>query len=134
MSDSIVVSAGKVENQDVKQDVNSLGIAAVGGGGIGTLMVGFAQLIPESNSWRSVLMIIAPAVSAGISTLWIWVVGEYSRRRQDKIAQATITQMRTYLRERIDDPKTSEEMKEDYERKLALLEDTVFKRELRKIE
>ena len=134
MSDSIVVSAGQIDNQGPRQDVNSLGIAAVGGGGVGTLIVGFAQLIPESNSWRSVLMIIAPAVSVGISTLWIWFVGAYARRRQDKMVQSTIAQMRTYLRERIDDPKTSEEMKEDYEKKLTLLEDTIFKRELRKIE
>jgi len=134
MADLTIASTGKIESQGVKHDVSSLGVAAIGGGGVGTLMVGFAQLIPESDNWRTVLVIIAPAVSVGISTLWVWLVGEFSRRRQDKIVQSTIAQMRTYLHECIDDPKTSKDMKEDYKRKLTLLEDIVFKRELRKLE
>ena len=133
MSELAVAPAAISEKQAGIQDSNGLGLAAIGGGGIGTLIVGFAQLIPESNTWRTVLVIIAPAISVGISTLWAWGIGEFTRRRQDKIAQETIIQMRKYLHGRINDPDTPDDMRENYIKKLELLDDIVFNRDIDKI-
>ncbi len=115
------------------QDSGGLGLAAIGGGGIGTIIVGFAQLIPESDNWRTVLVIIAPAVSVGISTLWAWAVGEYTRRRRDKVAQATIDRLRKYFQERIDNPTTPEDMRQNYNKRLEALDDVVFSRDIERI-
>jgi hypothetical protein len=125
----IVQSVGEASSQDS----SNLGLAAVGGGGIGTLIVGFAQLIPDANTWKTVLVIIAPAVSVGISTLWALAVSEYTRRRQDKVAQDTIEKLRKYLRGYIDNPNTPEDLKINYKKKLQVLDDVVFSRDIEKI-
>jgi len=129
----LIVASKTGEKQNSFQTVNGVGIAAIGGGGIGTLIVGFAQLIPESNAWRTVLVIIAPAISVGISTLWVRGVEEYTHYRQKKNAQEIIIRMRKYLQECIKDPNISEEMKAKYRQKLEVLEDEVFNRELNEI-
>lgn len=128
-----VTSADKNSNNNSISLSSDAGLAALGGGGIGTLIVGFAQLIPDSNTWKTVLVIIAPAISVGISTLWSWAITELAHYRQDRIAQDTIARMRKQLQNNLTKKDLPEDMKKIYREKLELLEEVVFNRDIEKI-
>ena len=62
-----------------------VGTAALGGGGAGTSLAGLAQLLPPESNFRTFLLVVAPAFTIAISSLWIWATAEYKKYREGKI-------------------------------------------------
>lgn len=118
----------------VNSSVSDLGLAAVSGGGTGTLLAYLAQSLPTTNPYKSLFIILAPSASVAITSFWVWATAEYNKRRQDSLVQKKITEMRENLLQKINDPKVKPNQKKEYERQLAILEEKSFQRDLKIIE
>ena len=116
------------------KESSGIGVAALGGGGVGTLLVGIAQLLPETSDSRTFLVIVAPAVSVALSSFWIWATAEYKKHRKEKVVKETITELRQYLTAQINNSNTSPQMKKQFEAQLLQLEAKSFKRAIQVIE
>ena len=69
-----------MNSQNIPPNSNSgIGSAAVGGAGTGTLLVVLAQNLPPENAWKSWLVIIAPAVSALMTSFWVFTTSELKK-------------------------------------------------------
>jgi hypothetical protein len=115
------------------EDSSGFGTAALGGGGIGTIIIALVQLIPSDNQWRTVLVMCTPAVSAGIIAFWKWVSNEIIRKRKERLGYKTKDKLIHELNSVKDDPEASENEKQDAIRKLALINDAIFEASMRKI-
>lgn len=109
---------------------SSLGAAAVGGGGIGTVIVGFAQLMPETNDIQRFLIIIAPAVSVGITGLWVWASGQIEQYRVNSRQAKAVADTRDHLMAVIKDPITTPERLDQANKQLLILEEKNFQSKL----
>jgi hypothetical protein len=69
------------DSQSVKADV---GIAAGSGVSAGTLLAALANNLSDANQLKSWLVILAPAVGVGLSTLLIWLQAWNRRRIAEK--------------------------------------------------
>jgi hypothetical protein len=68
------VSQNSPLNKSKKNGVVSAGAA---GGGLGTLLISFAEGLPETNEWKTFLTLIAPILTVGVSGLWLFVKTVY---------------------------------------------------------
>lgn len=109
---------------------SSLGKAAVGGGGIGTIIVGFAQLLPEGDPLRSFLVTVSPALTLGISGIWIWVGTQIENLNKSRKRSKVIEETRLYLNETIKDPNASDERKDLAHEQLIALDKKDFESRL----
>lgn len=62
------------QSKSKKTDVVSAGAA---GGGLGTLLISFAEGLPETNEWKTFLTLSAPIITVGISGIWLFVKTVY---------------------------------------------------------
>jgi hypothetical protein len=64
--------------------------ASAAGGGIGTIIVAFANGMPVGAPYKSVLILSAPLLAVGISGLWLFVkavyIDPYAERRKNAAA------------------------------------------------
>lgn len=111
-----------------------VGPAAVGGGGIGTVIVGLAQLMPETESARGFLISVAPALSVAVSSVWIWGVNRARTKGNQTLRDKTVAQLRGELNTVINDPDTPDERKEQAKNQLLTLEDKNFQDRIRILE
>ena len=111
-----------------------IGVAALGGGGAGTVLVGIAQLLPETDNWRTFLIVIAPAFSVAISSFWIWITAEYNKYRKEKAIRKTVSELRQYLNEQLSNSDIPQEMKKQYEKQLLQLEEKSFQQAIQIIQ
>ena len=117
-----------------KKGDSGIGVAAVGGGGVGTLLVGVSHLFPETSSWRTFLVTIAPAVSVALSAFWIWATVEMQRYRKEKTVKDTISELRQHLVDQINNSNTTPELKKQFEQQLSQLEEKSFQRAIQVLE
>jgi hypothetical protein len=113
---------------------SNLGVAAVGGGGIGTIVVGLAQLLPETNAMHGFLITIAPALSVGISGAWVWAGGQIDEYRTNKRRTKAIADTRNHLQAVIKDPNTTPERLEQAKKQLLILEEKHFQSKIQVID
>ena len=113
---------------------NNASFAAIGGGGGGTLLLTLAQSLPDNNKFKSILILIAPAVSVTLNYFWIWISSEYSKNRIDKIKQRKIEEIRNSLINRIKNDNTPKHMIDKYKKQLEILEDNAFQLNLEILE
>lgn len=120
-------------NNSSPNPVSAITTPAVGGGGLGTLIVMVAQSLPDSSPWKSWLVTLAPAVSVVVTSFWVWISAEIRKSNREKEVKKALAEMRQYLRQQINDPAISAKQRKDYEKRLSILEETSFQRELKKL-
>lgn len=113
---------------------SGIGLAAVGGGGAGTLLVGLAQLLPETSQLKTLLVLAAPSISAALGYFWIQATAWFRTERKERIADEKTEELRDYLISQINSENTLPDMKAQYKRQLALLEEKRFQRVIRVID
>ncbi|WP_448701828.1 hypothetical protein ACFGVR_06200 [Mucilaginibacter sp. AW1-3] len=83
--------------------------AGVAGAGGGTLILLLAKNLPDTNEYKSWLLIIAPSVAVGLSAFWKWLsnyIDNYLKRRKAE-------QLKDKLREESERALTSPHIPQD---------------------
>jgi hypothetical protein len=111
---------------------SNLPAGAAGAGG-GTLLVLLANNLPADNRWKPWLVLIAPSVSIGISTLWIWLKHEIEGWLAKRALRAWIIEARQTLDSALRNPLTSEEHKAQLRRELEKLEALLVKTAMNRV-
>jgi hypothetical protein len=105
----------------------NIGVAAIGGGGIGTIVVGLAQLLPETSHLRGFWITIAPALSVGISSAWLWATAQIEQYRINVRKDKVVADTKAYLLSVINDPKATDERRDQASKQLLILEEKHFR-------
>lgn len=103
------------------------------GAGSGTFLAALADNIPDDEWYKSWLVILAPAISIGISGGWIWVRHWLSKRSEGRELSAALAQAKRTLQEAIDNPNTPEHLKQTYREDLAQLGDLVIRSDVDRV-
>ena len=119
---------------NTSNSASDLGLAAISGGGTGTLLIYLAESLPPSNPYRDIFVIIAPSAAVAITSFWVWTMGEINKRRKEKLIKKTLAETAENLHKKIADPSISQKQKKIYEKQLAILDEKSFQRSLKIID
>jgi len=104
-----------------------------GAAGAGTLLVLLANNLPDSNAWKSWLVLLAPSASIAISTLYGWVKNAIDERANRRELADVVRRARITLDEALQNPSTSDEHRKQLQRELETLELLLVKADVEKI-
>lgn len=111
--------------------------AGATGGGIGTVVAAFADGLPDSSPYKSLLTVASPLIAVGLSGLWLFLkhayidpVADRKRRAAEQkkydaeMAQSErfLNKARAHLQSVRDDPNASDEHKLSLQKKVEELE------------
>lgn len=107
--------------------------AGAAGAGSGTLLVLLANNLPDSNRWKSWLVLLAPSLTIAITVAYTWIrkyVDDYLDERRIKrfISEAKVT-----LREALENPNTSEAHRRKLRAQLEELELLLVRASIEKV-
>ncbi len=106
---------------NAKDSGNGVG-GAIGGAGIGTLLILLANNLPEDKWFKSWLVIIAPSVAVVINALYNLVKRQIDRYVEEYKTKAAMKRAKTTLQAAIDSDLTPEPDKDKYKADLVELE------------
>jgi len=115
-----------------KSESNVIGGAAGAGGG--TLLVLLAQNLPESSSWKSWLIIIAPSVSILLSSIWLWAKRRIEDYFKNKEFNSAVEEAKMTLSEALNNTGTTDAHKNKLIKELEQLEMVAVKAKLKRVE
>jgi hypothetical protein len=119
-------------NNYVKNSTSDISVAAISGGGTGTLLVLLAQnLLPENSPYEKLFVMLAPSASVAITSFWVWATAEFKKRQREKLIEKTLAEMLELLHKKLADPSVPPRQKKVYEKQLATLEEKNFQRRIR---
>lgn len=96
--------------------------AGVAGASGGSLLAGLAQLLlPEKSPWKPALVLIAPGVSVALSAVWYEVRKRVRRYFRQRDLTVKVERMRRTLEAIIDNPRISQEDRDDARQRLEQL-------------
>ena len=96
--------------------------AGVAGAGGGTLLVLLANNLPDSNIYKSWLIITAPTVAVGLSAFWKWIIKRVDKYLKKRKAEELKLRLRTDIEKALKNPNISKEEKATMQKKLAAFE------------
>ncbi|KPQ43996.1 MAG: hypothetical protein MPEBLZ_01464 [Candidatus Methanoperedens nitroreducens] len=95
------------------------------GAGVGTFLIYIANNLPDSNVYKSWLVLIAPSASIVIIAFCTWLKSNLKKYRTEKEFRSSINQTRETLNEILDNPKTSDEHRKRIGKRLEEFEKLV---------
>ena len=113
-----------------KSNKVSAGAAGIGGG---TLLVLFANQLPEADPLKQWLLLVAPTVSITLTAIWLWLKVEIANFVQDKKVKSLANAAKIALQEALENPLTSDLHKEKIRIHLEEVESLLAARHLSKL-
>lgn len=98
------------QSTQAKSKSSRVGAGAAGAGG-GTLLVMVAQTLSDSNPIKSIVLLLAPSLSVGMSIFILWVQKEISDYWKIKKMKSIASATKDTLRDALNNPLTSDEHK-----------------------
>ena len=109
-----------------------LGSGAAGAGG-GTVLVVLARSLPDTNPWKTPLLIVAPSVTVIVSAIWLFAWRSIIALYRQKQRKRLFAEAKKTLSEGIENPHASEEHRAVLRKRLEafqLLEAEVYSKEI----
>ena len=107
------------------------GVAGVGGG---TLLAALAKNLPDSNEWKSWMLILAPSASVLLAALWTWCNNKIDAYIQQRNTEGAIKAARAEFDKVLENTHLSQEVRasvikerEDFEQTVVSLRVSKFK-------
>jgi hypothetical protein len=100
--------------------------ANVAGAGGGTLLLLLAQNLPETNEYRSWLIIVAPSITVAIVAIWKWATKKIDNYWKFRKIESLKEKLRKDIDKAIKNPNFPTDQIDDLRRKLAELELTAI--------
>lgn len=107
-------------DQTIERD-GHFGAGAAGAGG-GTILILVAQNLPESHPWKSWLVTTAPAVTVGVSAMWLWIRSRVNAHLSRKDRAKRFHELRSKILSMIANPETSDAHRDALRRLLEKIE------------
>jgi hypothetical protein len=107
-----------VNNSDISKLKESKTTAGVAGASGGTLLAAIASSLPNENSLKFWLLILAPSISVLVGVLWLWTQVEIANYWQDRKLKTIVKTAKRVLLEALENPNTSEEHRKLLQKKL----------------
>jgi hypothetical protein len=109
--------------ENIKTSKNNSKLSSnIAGAGGGTLLLLLAKNLPESNEYKSWLIIIAPTITVGLAAFWKWISKEFELYLRKRTVKKLKEVLRRDANKVIQNPDIPEEMKKDIRLKLAAFE------------
>lgn len=115
-----------MESGSPRRSLDSAKIPA--GIGSGTLLAVLANNLPDSNPWKSWLLILAPSATAAVIHTWAWGAAVLDRSLARRQVVQSLRQAESLYRIALNDPSTSEQHKADVRREYEKLQAFLLKR------
>lgn len=107
-----------MNNSDISKLKESKTTAGVAGASGGTLLAAIASSLPNENSLKFWLLILAPSISVLVGVLWLWTQVEIANYWQDRKLKTIVKTAKRVLLEALENPNTSEEHRKLLQKKL----------------
>lgn len=113
-----------------KKSKTNAGAAGIGGG---TLLLVFANTLPENSKIKPWLIWIAPSVSVSLSAIWIWLQVSVANYVRDREVRTILNKAKADLVKALNNSNTSAEHRARIMNKLENLELVEVDRHMQKI-
>lgn len=91
-----------------------VGPGAIGSGvGVGSLIAYFANRLPDDHPLRPILILLVPAISVGVSSVWLYFQERRRRQLRETEARIAIEESRAKIERLISRPRTTAQQRQE---------------------
>jgi hypothetical protein len=96
-------------NNDNNQPINPIVANGIAGAGGGTIIVALANMLPEGNNLRPVLLYLSPSISIAFLAIWVWAKLKIKNAIRDREVKNAYCTAKQYVDEASQNPQASKE-------------------------
>jgi len=115
-------------NKNIKIEAGLTGASA------GTLLVVFANNLPDDNLLKPWLVLFAPSISIAISSFWIWLKAQTEKINKNLVTNRQLLKAEQTVKKLNEDPNISNENKEKSRKMLEQLQMKALRSQLKRVE